>query len=75
MGGTPSQITAGMRVQFFNGDVDPIEGVVNGDPWVYFDGIDAVARIPVHVQDTNQNIDVDGRNIYRVGVEPASVKA
>lgn len=65
------QIKAGMRIRFMHGEVDPIVGVVNGAPWVYFDGIDAVARIPVHVPATNENIDVAGHNVMSVGENPS----
>lgn len=77
MSGTASEITEGMRVQFFDGNRngDLIEGVVNGRPWVFFDGIDAVARIPVFVPSTGAIVDIGGGNVYRVGIEPASVKA
>lgn len=64
---TACEIKQGMRVKFMNGDVDPEDGIVNGEPWVYFDGIDAVARIPVFVPASNKCIDVAGHNILRVG--------
>lgn len=62
-----TEIKTGMRVRFLDGGPDLVDGIVNGEPWVYFDGTDAVARIPVHVQATNRNVDVAGGNIYSVG--------
>ena len=61
-----------MRVRFLNGGPDLVDGIVNGEPWVYFDGIDAVARVPVYVPEGNKCIDVAGHNIMRVG-EPSTV--
>lgn len=78
MSQAPSEIKAGMRVDFMNGDIDPEPGIVNGEPWVFFDGVDAVARIPVMSLTSGQCVDVDGRNIFRVRREPSelhSVKA
>jgi hypothetical protein len=66
----PCEITNGTRVLFLNGDVDPEEGIVNGEPWVFFDGIDAVARIPVYATASGKTIDVHGHNIFRVAAEP-----
>jgi hypothetical protein len=66
--GTPCEIKQGMRVQFVDAsDPDLVDGIVNGDPWVYFDGIDAEARIPVFVPASDECMDVLGHNIMRVG--------
>lgn len=75
MSGTPCEIKQGMRVQFTTpDDVDPVEGIVNGEPWVFFDGIDAVARIPVFVPASNKCIDVGGGNIFRVGATVSDLR-
>lgn len=65
---TACEVKAGQRIEFANpGDPDPLVGIVNGEPWVYFDGIDAVARIPVYVRSSGECIDVAGGNVLRVG--------
>ena len=71
MGAT--ELRPGMRVRFLNGDPDPIWGVVNGAPWVYFDGVSAVARVPVFVPETNACIDVAGGNVLSVREQAAGV--
>lgn len=69
MNGT--EIKQGMRIQFIDtSGPDPIDGIVNGPPWVWWNGIDAEARIPVHVPSLNANIDVAGHNVFRVASEP-----
>ena len=82
MSHSPCEIKQGMRVQFVDAsDPDLVVGIVNGEPWVYFDGIDAEARIPVFVPASDKCMDVSGHNIMRVGgtvsdLRPAySVKA
>jgi hypothetical protein len=60
-----------MRIQFIHIDsADPVDGIVNGQPWVWWNGIDAEARIPVHVPSINANIDVAGHNVFRVASTP-----
>lgn len=59
-----------MRIKFIHDGPDPVEGIVNGTPWVWWNGIDAEARIPVHVPSLNANIDVAGHNVFRVAYEP-----
>ena len=61
------EIKTGMRVRFLNGGPDLEDGIVNGEPWVYFDGIDAVARVPVFATTSGECLDVAGHNIMRVG--------
>jgi hypothetical protein len=61
-----TEIVMGSRVVFDNGDTDPEEGFVNGKPWVLFDGVNAVARVPVFVPKGNRCLDVAGANIMRV---------
>lgn len=65
--GIATEIKIGMRVRFLDGGPDLVDGIVNGEPWVYFDGIDAVARVPVFVPASDECIDVSGHNIMRVG--------
>ena len=65
--GIATEIKSGMRVRFIHDGPDLVDGIVNGEPWVYFDGIDAVARVPVFVPASDQCIDVAGHNIMRVG--------
>lgn len=66
------EIKPGMRIQFIDvSGPDPIDGIVNGQPWVWWNGIDAEARIPVHVPSMNANIDVAGHNVFRVASEPS----
>lgn len=68
MSNKPCEIKQGMRVQFVDAsDPDLVDGIVNGDPWVFFDGIDAEARIPVFVPASDKCMDVSGHNIMRVG--------
>jgi len=70
-----AEVKAGMQVRFVHhGGPDLYDGIVNGEPWVYFDGTDAVARVPVFVRATNECIDVDGRNIYSVGETVADLR-
>lgn len=68
MNGT--ELKQGMRIQFNHDGPDPIDGIVNGEPWVWWNGIDAEARIPVHVYQLNANIDVAGHNVFKVASEP-----
>ena len=65
------EIKPGMRIQFVHDGPDPIDAIVNGQPWVWWNGIDAEARIPVHVPSMNANIDVAGHNVFRVASEPS----
>lgn len=68
MSNTPCEIKQGMRVQFVDvSDPDLVTGIVNGEPWVFFDGIDAEARIPVFIPASDRCMDVSGHNIMRVG--------
>jgi hypothetical protein len=64
------EIKPGVRVEFMNGDTDPEPGIVNGQPWVFFDGVDAVARVPVMSLASGKCIDVAGHNIFRVRLDP-----
>jgi hypothetical protein len=67
-----TEIRQGCEVSFLHGP-DRIErGIVNGTPWVYWDGTQAVLRIPVFVPDANHIVDVAGENI--TAVEAHSVK-
>lgn len=69
------EIRNGTRLVFFDASGDPVDGIVNGEPWVWFDGIDAQARIPVYVPESGKTIDVAGQNVYRVGVAPESLRS
>lgn len=62
-----TEVAQGLRVSFLNGGPDLETGIVNGRPWVYFDGSGVVCMVPVHVTATNKNIAVAGANIMRVG--------
>lgn len=64
------ELKPGMRIRFIHDDPDPIDGIVNGQPWVWWNGIDAEARIPVHVPSLNASIDVAGHNVFRVASVP-----
>jgi hypothetical protein len=68
------EIKAGMRVRFLDGGPDLVDGIVNGEPWVYFDGTDAVARVPVFVPATNRCVDVHGGNILAIGESVADLR-
>lgn len=65
------QLRAGQSVKFVDDD-EVLDGTVNGEPYVLVaptDGdIALIVRVPVHVPETNDNIDVHGENI--VHVEP-----
>ena len=65
------EIVQGQRIEFANpGNPDPVVGIVNGPTFVWFDGIDAVAMIPVYVHATDDCIIVHGTNVLRVGASP-----
>lgn len=61
-----SEIKNGTRLRFLDGGPDPIEGVCNGTPWVFWDGVNAQARIPVYVPQENRCFDVAGENVFSV---------
>lgn len=71
----PCEIKQGMRVQFVDVDSpDLVDGIVNGEPWAFFDGIDVEARIPVYVRASGKCTDVSGHNIMRVGATVSDLR-
>ena len=68
---TVSELRQGCEVSFRNGD-EILRGIVNGTPWLFWNGERAQARVPVFVSNGNKCIDVAGENI--VAVEAHSVK-
>jgi hypothetical protein len=58
----PVELLPGTEVEFAN-DGDTLTGTVNGAPWVWFDGTNAVAYVPVHVRDGDRCFQVAGANI------------
>ena len=69
-----AEVKAGMRVRFLHDGPDLHDGIVNGEPWVFFDGGSAGARIPVFSPALGRTIDVGGGNIYSVGETVADLR-
>lgn len=66
----PTEVKQGCSLTFRDTDTE-LTGMVNGDPWVYFDG-ECHARIPVWT-DERGPMDVAGENVVSVRADAENV--
>lgn len=63
---TACELAPGTLVRVLNGDPDPVDGIVNGTPFVTWDAQSCQAFVPVHITGTDRNLIVHVGNIFDV---------